>query len=174
MKRMNRISFNKWVIIAIWIVVLTVLETTFGKIIKINSVIPDLLFVFAISRAALERNLKDVVCIALISGVVSDFICHSQFMGYMAVYTYSAIGMYFLKSVFIKPNIFFMSVFALIIFILAKVVSYPVFYFAKGMEFGIYFSGDAIPHAFYNMACFFVMTLILKGIKKREERYNAS
>lgn len=170
MKQIDKVSFNKWIIIFIWILVLTVLETVMQNLFKINSVVPDLLFVFSLSVASVKKELKDIILIAVVCGIISDFICHSHSFGYMAVYTYSAMGIYFLKSVFLKPNIFFMSVFALVIFLFAKTIIYPVFYFDKGIGFGTYFVNNGVPQAFYNTLCFFIITMILKLSKKREEK----
>ena len=170
MKKFTKVSFNKWVVIFIWVLLFTVLETVMQKLFRINSNVPDLLFVYSLITASVKKDLKDIILIAVICGIVSDFICHSQFLGYIAVYTYSALGIYFLKNVFLKPNIFFMSVFALLIFLLAKTIMYPVFYFNKEIGFFMYFTKDIVPQAFYNTACFFVITLILKLLKKREER----
>lgn len=166
-------SIKKWIITAFVILFLTILQTGATGFLQINSTAPDLLFAFAVMYACIGKETNTVLISALICGIVSDFVCHSHFMGYTAVYSYCALLMYFLKNLFRKPNIFFLNVTALIIFILGKTSLFPVFYFARGVAFSDYFPGNVLPSAVYDTVCFFMICLIWRFVSKRREKRHA-
>lgn len=170
---MSRNEFNKGLLIFLTVMFLMVLQTCAQNFFKINFIVPDLLFAFAVSFACTQEKWQTVLLTAALCAIFSDFVCHSHFLGYMAVYTYSALGAYFLKNLFIKPNIFFLSVIALLLFICAKTVMYPSFYLAARVGFADYFLNDTLPVSLYNTVCFFVFTLVLNSIKKRGAKRDA-
>lgn len=171
---MNKTEFSKGLKVFLSVFLLMILQTTANGLIKINNVIPDLLFAFAVSFACTQKNFKTVIVTAFILGVLSDFVCHSSFSGYTAIYTYSAALGYFFKNLFIKPNIIFLSVIALILFIAGKTVLYPVFCSSGDVGFSAYFVNDVIPASFYNVICFFIMTAVMKIAAKKGGREDAS
>lgn len=164
---MRRTSFNEGLAVFLWILVLMIFQTAANDLIRINNIVPDLFFAFVVSFACVKKNFRFVTVVAMICGIVSDFVCHSGFVGYTAIYTYSAALGYYLKNMFIKPNIFFLSVIALILFIAGKTLLYPVFKITANAAFAEYFVSDTIPAAFYNVLCFFVMILIFRIAEKR-------
>lgn len=171
---MNRSSFREWFIKLAVILLLAVLQTGAVNIISVNSVSPDLLFAFSMAMACVEKEWYSALNTALICGIFSDFVCHSAFLGYTAVYAYSAVAVYFLKNLLLKPNVFFVNALALVIFILGKTVLAPVIYFTREVPFADFFLDDVLPSAVYNMVCFFVLYLILRGIVKRREKRRAA
>ncbi len=168
---MNSAGAKKGFLIGVIILILVILQTTAYDGIKINNTVPDLLFVFSVYFSCREKDIKNVLIVAFISGVLSDFICHSSFSGYTAVYTYSAALGYYLNNMFLKSNIFFQTVLAFLLFLVGKTAIYIVYGTVFGISFSSFFGEDVIPTSVYNMACFFLVSLFgflkrLKGGKK--------
>lgn len=165
MSRKNTTKILKFIVVAVLFVII---QTVFIRFVEIGGVVPDMLFVFVVFHACVNRKFKEIIIVAVSFGIISDFICHSSFVGCTAVYTYCAASAYFLKNLFIKPNIFFVGVIALLIFMLGKSFQYPAV--CKYIGFSGYFAKDVIPTGFYNTVCFFVMNMISviagrKGVK---------
>ncbi len=171
---MNRSSFKKWFAVAVIILLLTGIQTAAGNIVAVKSVAPDLLFAFAVAAACIEKEWHGALNVALICGIFSDFVCHSEFLGYIAIYSFAAVATYFLKNLLLKPNVFFVNALALVIFIAGKALLSPVMYFTKGLTFRVFFLNDVLPSAVYNMVCFFVIRLILNSVAKRRGKRRAA
>ena len=154
-------------------VILVVFQTVLSGAVKINGVAPDLFFVFILVYSCINRKFKEVIMVSIVFGVISDYLCHSVFLGYTAMYTYSAAIGYYLKNLFIKPNIIFLSVIALIVFLIGKTLIYPVLWFTARVDFSNYLANDIVPSGFYNMVCFFVIQVILLIAEKKGVRKNA-
>ncbi len=167
---MNKNSFRKWLIICLGIMLFAVIQTGADRILRVKFIAPDLLFAFAVSFACFEKKWHNILICALISGMVSDFVCHSEIIGYTAVYPYTALLVYFLKNQLLRPNAFFVIVIALLTFIVGKTVLFPVFYIARGVDFTNFFLNDVLPSGVYNTVCFFVMYLIFGTVRKRVQR----
>lgn len=168
---MNSAGIKKGLVLGVITLILVIIQTTAYEGIKINNVVPDLLFVFSVYFACREKNFKNVMVLAFLLGIFSDFLCRSSFSGYTAVYTYSAALGYYLNNMFLKENIFFETVLAFLLFLLGKTAIYVVYGIAFDISFSRFFREDVIPTSVYNMACFFFVMLISllvrrKGVKK--------
>lgn len=173
-RKMNREKINKYLKFGSIALLFIVIQTVFGIYIEINDIVPDLFFAFVIFYACINGKFKEVVIVAMVYGIISDFVCHSEFVGCTAMYTYCAAIVYFVKNLFIKPNIVFLSVIALVTFIFGKSLLYPVLLLNTKIGFSYYFANDIIPSAFYNTVCFFVIDLIWVIAQKRREKNNAA
>ncbi len=164
---MNSAGIKKGLVLGVIMVVLVILQTTAHEGIKINNTVPDLLFVFSVYFACCEKDIKRVIIVAFISGILSDFLCRSSFSGYTAVYTYSAALGYYLNNMFLKSNIFFQTVLAFLLFLAGKTAVYIVYGTVFLVKFSSFFSKDVIPTSVYNMACFFVAMLITLLVRRK-------
>ncbi len=172
MRVMNKSAIKNGIVLVLIIIFITLIQSVGANLIKIKSTIPDLLFALCLGYASQQKKWKSVVITALCLGVISDFLCHTQFVGNTAVYTYSAMLMYLLKNLFLKPNVFFLGVIALLTFMLAGVVVYPVLFAGGNVDFAGYFVNDVMHTSIYNMVCFGVFFFIFGYMRKREERKN--
>ena len=172
-KRMNNEKNRKILFFCLIAVLLTVFQTVLSGAMMINGTTPDLFFVFILVYACINRNFREVITVSIIFGAISDFLCHSVFLGCTAMYTYSAAIGYYLKNLFIKPNVIFLSVIALVVFIVGKTIIYPVLWFTAEVGFSDYFVKDIVPSCFYNAICFFVTEAILLIAEKKGVRKNA-
>lgn len=170
---MNSAGIRKGVILGAIIVILVLLQTTAYDGFKINNTVPDLLFVFSVYFACREKNIKNVLILAFVSGILSDFVCRSSFSGYTAVFTYSAALGYYINNMFLKSNIFFQTVLAFLLFMTGKTAAYIVYGTVFGLSFSKYFAGDVIPTSVYNMVCFFLAMMITLLITKKGGKKNA-
>ena len=169
---MNSTGMKKGLVLVVIMLVLLVLQTTAYEGIKINNTVPDLLFVFSVYFACKEKNLRNVLIVAFILGIFSDFLCHSSFSGYTAVYTYSAALGYYLNNMFLKENIFFQTVLAFLLFLAGKTAIYVVYGGIFKISFASFFAKDVIPTSVYNMAWFFLVMLISLLIKRKRGNLN--
>lgn len=148
---------------------LMLLQSVAGVAFNGAAAIPDMFFVFSLSFACCEKKTTKIIGIAVLCGILSDSFWHTKFSWCMLIYTCGAIVMFYLKKVFMHPNIFFSSVIAFAIFVAGKCLMYPAMY--KTVQFADFFVNDVIYSAFYNLAYFFVITLILECIRKRRAKY---
>lgn len=173
MKRMNKENIKRILSFGLIAITIVIFQTVLSGAIMIKGTVPDLFFVFILIYACINRKFKEVITVSVVFGVISDYLCHSVFLGYMAMYTYSAAIGYYLKNLFIKPNIIFLSVIALLVFMIGKTLIYPVLWFTAGVGFSNYFVNDIVPSGFYNTVCFFVVQIILLVAEKKGVRKNA-
>lgn len=169
---MNSTGIKKGLVLGVVMLVLLILQTTAYEGIKINNTVPDLLFVFSVYFACKEKNLRNVLIVAFLLGVLSDFLCHSLFSGYTAVYTYSAALGYYLNNMFLKENIFFRTVLAFLLFLIGKTAVYSVYGVVFKISFSSFFAKDVIPTSVYNMACFLIVMLVSLLIKRKRGNVN--
>ena len=162
----------KIAVTGLWIFLLMLVQTAASEFLMIKSVAPDLLFAFSLAFACREEKLMNVLITALVCGVAADFLCHSSFAGCSGIYTYSALLMFFLKNLFIKPNIVFLSVIALLLFLAGKSLTYGVICLYGVQSITRCFENYIIPVSFYNTLCFAVMTLIFRLCAARREKRN--
>ena len=173
MKMMNNEKNKRILFFCLIAVVLVVFQTVLSGAVMVNGMVPDFFFVFIIVYAFINRKFGDVIVVALVFGALSDFLCHSVFLGYTAMYTYSAAIGYYLKNLFIKPNIIFLSVIALVVFMFGRILIYPVLWLVADVGFSNYLVNDIVPSGFYNAICFFVVWVILLIAEKKGVRKNA-
>ena len=164
---MNSTGMKKGLVLGVITLLLVIIQTTAYEGIKINNTVPDLLFVFSVYFAYREKNLRNILIMAFLLGIFSDFICRSSFSGYTAVYTYSAALGYYLNNMFLKENVFFQTVLAFLLFLMGKTAVYAVYGLAFCISFSSFFANDVIPTSVYNMACFFVAMLISLLVRRK-------
>lgn len=162
---MRRESIKIAVSAVLTALVLMLLQSMAGVFFVNAAAIPDIFFVFSLSFACKEKKITRVIAAAVLCGILSDSFWHTKFSWCMLIYSCGAALMFYLKNFFLHPNIFFVSVIAFGIFIAGECAMYPIIY--KTVRFADFFANDAIYSAFYNLACFFVMTLIFKKVEKR-------
>lgn len=157
---MKKTEIKNVIVICAVIFILMLFETSAIPVIRIKGVRPDLLFSFVLFYACIAKNYKSVTVMSLIVGILSDFLCHFSFVGFTAPYILGGVLCHYLKNIFIRPNIAFDSVIALLIFIAGKIMLYPAFAMGYPINFAEYFLKSTIPEAFFNTLCFFVMMVI--------------
>lgn len=162
---MRRESIKIAVSAVLTALVLMFLQSTAGVFFRNAAVIPDVFFIFSLAFACSHKKITRVIAAAVLCGILSDVCWHTKFSWCMLIYSCGAVLMFYLKNFFLHPNIFFVSVIAFGIFIVGKCAMYPIIY--KMVKFADFFANDVIYSAFYNLACFFVVTLIFEMIEKR-------
>lgn len=110
--------------IALWIVLITLIQSVFFSYIKIFGVIPNLLFVFSLCYAGVSKNIKSVMIISAICGVIADCMSGRIFGVYVFIYLVCALFIYLiLEGVFSDNKLLF----TVIVFI-AAIFGETIFY----------------------------------------------
>lgn len=102
--------------LTVWVIILLIFQTVICRYIAVGGIIPDVVFVFAISFVVLEKKYSYCLAVALICGFFADILGGRGFGVNILSYTYSAllcyaVGEHFFKEklVFAVPMVFCMT-----------------------------------------------------------------
>lgn len=147
----------------IWIFLLTLIQSMFAPYISINSITPDLFFVFVLCYSLKEKNIKKIIIVSVICGLLMDCMCGRILGNYIAIYLICAVLINYLGTSIYKNGILTSIILILLFGIFGKSL-----YFITNIgilkETGyLYFLVNVIiPESFYNMVISFVMLFLLK------------
>jgi len=152
----DRIKKN--IYIGIWIFVLILFQTSICHYWEIGGIYPNLMFVFAICLAVLERDFVYCLTVPIISAVLIDCMEGNIFFYNTLFFSVSALVCYAIGERFFKERIAFAVV---IVFILTFISEFIYMFFAKNSFFDVDISGGMhnviLPLSVYNTAMTFVI-----------------
>ncbi len=167
--------------IAVWIAVLYLLQTVFGRLISVYGITPQLLTAFAVLFPFISEDDKESAYTALVCAALSGAMVGHYFAADMIV-----IGVAYLISHFAVQNIRFVpswirahTMTALAAFVYAAVVCFSAKMSVNGFDIRRYI----LPNVIYTLICSFVMYPIIKktlfgkadkvlwGMRKEPEQY---
>ena len=159
--------------IAVWIAVLTLIESMLGTYIKIGDIMPDLIFVFVLCYAVMKNSINSTIAISAICGALADCLCGRIFGTYFAIFLLSGVLTWFIGQSIFKSNML-ISILLIFVFCILGKSMYFVANISVLKDAGYLYSLFRIilPEAIYNT---FISTLMLPLIrltlKKRSGLY---
>lgn len=110
--------------IALWIVLITLIQSVFVPYIKIFGITPNLLFIFSLCYAGVSKDIKSVMIISAVCGAIADCMTGRIFGVYVFIYLICALLIYLiLEGVFSDNKLLF----AVVVFV-TTIFGETVFY----------------------------------------------
>ena len=153
----------------IWIFLITLFQSVFIEYISISEIRPDFVFIFSLCIAAKEKNIKTVMTIAVICGIITDCLTGRIFGNYLAVYLICAVIMYIIHDAMFKYGIIVSYVLIFLLTILGNSIFY-IINISVLKDVGYLYSllNIILPTAVYNtILSVILMYLISKTIFKK-------
>ncbi len=160
--------------LAIWIVLITLIESVFGTYIRINTIMPDLLFTFALCFAAQRSKMPDVISVGVICGVIADCLSGRIFGNYTAIFLISVVLIFIVKENFFKCGFVFNIIMVFLLTVIGKSMFYIVNIFILkdiGYLYSLFFI--ILPEAIYNtvVSCVLFFAVVHSFKRKAVRRY---
>lgn len=149
--------------IAVWIIIVTLTESVLGTYIKINTIMPDLLFTFALCFAAQRPKMTDVVCVGVICGVIADCLSGRIFGNYTAIFLISVVLLFIVRENFFRCGFLFNTILVFLLTVIGKSMFYVVNIFILkdvGYLYSLFFI--ILPEAVYNTVVSFVLFFAIR------------
>ena len=159
--------------IALWIILLALFEAMFGTYIKIGEIMPDLLFVFALSYAVTKNTINSTITVSAICGALADCLLSRIFGTYLVIFLISSVLIWIIREMVFKNN----TIVAIILIFAFSILAKSMYFVANItvlMEMGYWYSLFRIilPEAIYNTIISVIMLFLLRlTLKKRSGLY---
>ncbi len=159
--------------ISLWIILLTLFEAMFGAYIKIGEIMPDLLFVFALSYAVNKNTINSTIAVSAICGALADCLPGRIFGTYLVIFLISSVLIWIIREIVFKNSTIVAVILIFAFSILAKSMYFVVnIIVLKDMGYWYSLIRVIIPEAIYNAIISAIMLPLLRlTLKKRSGLY---
>ncbi len=159
--------------IAVWIVVLALIQAMLGTYIKIGDIMPDLLFVFVLCYAVEGNSINSTITASAICGALADCLCGRIFGTYFAIFLLCSVLIWSVRQSIFKNSILISFILILAFCCLGKSM-YFIANISVLKDAGYLYSLFRIilPEALYNtLVSILVLPLLRLTLKKRSGLY---
>ncbi len=159
--------------IAVWIIILALIQAMFGTYIKIGDIMPDLLFVFVLCYAVDKNSINSTITVSAICGALADCLCGRIFGTYFAIFLLCGVLIWLVRQSIFK-SIILISYILIFVFCIMGKSMYFIANISVLKDAGYFYSLFRIilPEALYNtLVSIFVLLLLRLTLKKRSGLY---
>ena len=123
---MRGVNILQKVKIALWIVLITLIQSVFVPYINIFGITPNLLFIFSLCYAGVSKNIKSIMIISAVCGAIADCMTGRIFGVYVFIYLISALLIFLILEGVFSDNKLLFTVIVFVTTIFGETIFYLI------------------------------------------------